>query len=71
MTISVDKGVPLPPERNRKSKYPWHEMSVGDSFLYDGGIRTAQSATAYYHAETGKTFKARILDDMVRVWRTA
>ena len=65
----IDKGIPLPPERNNL-KYPWHDVAVGDSFLYRGNIRAAQSATAYWCAEAApKVFRARILDDKVRVWR--
>ena len=66
----IDKGIPLPQERNKGSIYPWREMNVGDSFVYDNNIRAAQGAAGYYCVELRpKVFRARILDDKVRVWR--
>lgn len=71
MTVHIDKDVPFPKFGGGKSKYPWHELGVGESFVHAGNLRAAQQATLYWSRQTGKTFKAIAVDDTVRVWRIA
>lgn len=66
--IKIDKNIPFPVHREGHG-YPWHEINVGDSFIYDGTILAAQQAALYYSRKTDKTFKARTLNKRVRVWR--
>ena len=33
MEIKIDKGVPVPAAFTAKEKFPWLQMSVGDSFF--------------------------------------
>ena len=71
--ISVEKGVPLPPEkRGRPTRYPWDEMNVGDSFLYSkrhAMSRHASSAASSAGRSRGWTFTTRKVPEGVRIWR--
>lgn len=64
----IDRNIPFPVHREGHG-YPWHQLDVGESFLYEGSILAAQQAALYYSRKTNKTFKARTLDNKVRVWR--
>lgn len=66
--IKIDKDIPFPAHRVGKG-YPWRNMLVGDSFEYDGGYNPARQSAAYYTRTTDKVFKARTLNNKVRVWR--
>lgn len=67
MTIAIEKGVPLP-SRAPKSKYPFAEMAIGDSFLASD-VKTVSTKAAA--AQTGFKFKSKAVDGGCRVWRTA
>lgn len=80
MSIKVDTGIPLPPPNHRnkencgKAKYPFYEMSVGDSFFVKGvGSTTLLSAARNYNK--GKAFKVRYWVEGgevgARIWRVA
>lgn len=66
--IKIDKDIPFPVFRAGKG-YPWRTMLPGESFEYNGGYDPARQAAAYYTRTTGKVFKARTLNNKVRVWR--
>lgn len=66
--IKIDKDIPFP-VRREGSGYPWHELQVGESFEHDGGYDNARQSAFYHSRTTGKTFKARTLNNKVRVWR--
>jgi len=72
MMFNVEKGIDVPPRKSRrgKSKYPFDQMDVGDSFLARGvKLQTLTTAAAHYGKPLGKKFTARTLDDGIRVWR--
>lgn len=65
----ISNDIPFP-EDGIKSKYPWRELKVGESFVYDGSAINAQQAALYHSRTKGKTFKASTVHNEVRVWRT-
>lgn len=68
--ITIEKGIPIPP-KSRRSKYPWEQMEIGDSFQVEG-----QKSVGFPKAflEKGWEFERRTYQengtDFVRVWRT-
>lgn len=71
--VKIDKNIPFPKGiegRGKKSKYPWKELNVGESFVYGGDVINAQAAATYYNNKTGNIFRARAHNGGVRVWRT-
>jgi len=86
----IEQDVPLPPKHigtaPRPPKYPFAEMSVGESFAvplgeekagsnYVSAIRLRSAATNFKKRHTAEAFEftVRTLHDegVVRVWRTA
>lgn len=64
--IKIDKDFPLPESR---TKYPFGDMEVGDSFWSDNS-REAVSSSAYsYGQRHGMKFTVRITDGVTRCWR--
>ena len=47
MTVKIDKGVPVPPAKKGGSvcRWPWHDMSPGDSFFAAGYIQSMRQRT--------------------------
>lgn len=72
--VKIDKGMPLPPlARGVKAKYPFAQVKVGDSFLFDKGV-SYQSARTYAYTkgrQLKRKFSTRLIDGRVRVWRVA
>lgn len=76
---TIEKDVKIP-EVHSKIKYPWPEMSVGDSVLIQAEKgeklynlkRKVGPSARYYGEKTGKVFKTLIDhgEGGVRVWRT-
>lgn len=66
--IKIDKNIPFPARREGKG-YPWHHLMVGESFEYQGSYDSARQSAFYYSKTKDKTFKARTLNNKVRVWR--
>ncbi len=87
MPYPIDHDVPMPPTRQgrheRRAKYPWANMAVGDSFFVScssGATSLTRDRLANAAVRYGKrhamTFSVREdFDDKanpgVRVWRTA
>jgi len=81
--FKIEKGVPIPRKRGEKSKYPFFEMEVGDSFVVPvaGSNKTpeqmAMSIRNCYHniCRYNKNYKdckftIRIIESTsVRCWR--
>ena len=43
--MMIDKGVPIPKKRAVYTRYPWHDMSPGDSlWVPEDKLRAARSA---------------------------
>ena len=83
MEIKVDKNVPLPEPYSRcgrQGKYPWQQMSVGDSFAIRYVDKTTRdrfaSAAGYYAKRHGRKHTIRDIPSengvrVLRVWRVA
>ena len=77
-TYQIEKGVAIPARNFKKSRYPFNEMDVGDSFIVPitGSKRTTQtrlsaSAASYSRYKQGRKFTVRVVENGFRVWRTA
>lgn len=73
--FQVSKRLPIP-EITHKSKYPWAEMSVGDSFFVPGKHTTQMGGVAHQAGiSLGVKFTIRRVTEMqvsgVRIWRVA
>lgn len=72
MTFKIEQGVPHP--AHQSIKYPFAEMSVGDSFLINGDASHQKVATAAqkYGLAQGRNWKfsVRKTPDGYRCWRT-
>lgn len=66
--IQVDKNIPVPTERSKRSKYPWRELQVGDSFLIEPQMRSSMAGLA---ARFGMKITTANDGGKVRVWRIA
>lgn len=67
--IVIDKGIEITDKRkNRKCKYPWNEMNIGDSFFTESNV----TMLAYNNGRnTNKKYSVRKENNGYRVWRTA
>jgi hypothetical protein len=69
--IQIDKNIPIP-ECIRRGKYPFHVMSVGDSFLLPQKINVSAAATLISHArkkDKNKNWVKARERDSIRIWR--
>jgi hypothetical protein len=70
--ISAVAGVPVPPARYRRSKYPWAEMGTGYSFIFPPDVTQNAASTAACNAgkRLGKRFIVRRVpaDGTLRCW---
>jgi hypothetical protein len=70
--IKIDKAVPLP--KDMRTKYPFKEMKIGDSFFVSGiRIQTISGLITQTQRRLGTTYTARTVAEAdvkgVRVWR--
>lgn len=67
--VKIEKDIPMP-SGSHGSKYPWHLMEVGDSFIHTGrfGYEAARTGCQRY---APKVFKARVAPEGFRIWRVA
>lgn len=70
-TIEITKGVPAP--RGRKSKYPFREMEIGDSFFAPGSSVIGIHGCARRHRPMKFTCRSVVENGIagIRVWRIA
>lgn len=76
--MQIEKNIPLP-EKTSRSKYPFEEMEIGDSFFVGDEtkvktIRTLASTRAKRLSEKQQEtvrFHVAVTEGGVRVWRTA
>lgn len=68
--FKVENEVPLPAPRPY-TKYPFHDMKVGDSFAIPAELIDKASRAAYAHGKAhGMRFTTRTLEDgSGRCWR--
>lgn len=77
--IAIDKGIPLPkpnaPHPRGKTRYPWRQMEIGDSFFVTGTAVNLRSGFVYSSVLAGIRITIRQCEvDGVkgaRVWRVA
>ena len=74
--VQIDRNIPIPTTqggRHGNSKYPWLEMEVGDSFLFQS--RTKQNAYSQVSVHNGKhapkRWITRVTPEGSRCWRIA
>ena len=69
--IEITKGLPTP--RGRKSKYPFRDMEVGDSFFSPGNSVIGIHGCARRHRPMKFTCRSVVEDGVagIRVWRIA
>lgn len=70
--FTIEKGIPVPKKMvDRKSKYPFGAMEVGDSFFVkDGNIRNMSRISSTHAKKMPYRFSCRTVEGGVRVWRT-
>jgi hypothetical protein len=84
MTMQIDKNVPMPAQRPRRSRqrgdapsrsYLWIEMNIGDSAFFDNEPKATQANPAIAANVWGRTnnakFAARKEGNGVRIWRVS
>ena len=70
--IAIQKGIPVPKRAfGRTCRYPWHEMEVGDSFLFPVNVSPSFCYGAASRASQtyGKKFVVRKTTEGFRCWR--
>jgi hypothetical protein len=71
---ALQDGIPCPVKGERASKYPFHRMKVGESFLvpHDDAEPVSVRNAAYSHGTRhNKRFSCHTERAGVRVWRVA
>ena len=75
--VQIERGVPLPPPRLRGTAAEvWDallcKLKTGESFLLPReGAPSARKQITRYAKSAGRQFACRMMDDGLRVWRTA
>jgi len=69
--FKIEKNKPMPASRSGKSKYPFAQMKVGDSFRVEGvmAAKVSRSMTTYGKLLKMK-FSQRQEGEGYRIWRT-
>jgi len=72
--ITIDKDVPIPEQSDRRTKYPFADMQVGDSFAVPEkqgrGAFTAAVNWSRRHNNAKFTYR-RLSDGTYRIWRVS
>lgn len=71
--FKIEYGIPLTSRKaGRKTKYPFNNMGIGDSFAFPAkAMRSVRSRAFQIHKKTGFKFAFRTTDDKARCWRVA
>ena len=76
MEYKIEKGIELIPKRKSGCKYPFGDMNVGDSFIYDEYSRKNQCLISnaarnwVKKAQNNWIFAVRKTEDnKIRIWR--
>jgi hypothetical protein len=73
-SVTVEKGVPIPEEKQGKRKWPFGSMQVGESFLVPADVRGPYAVCLAGIANRQwkpMHFVGRATPDGYRIWRTA
>ena len=65
--IEIEKEIPIP--SFSRSKYPFEQMQVGDSFF--APVQSLSSSIMIAQSKTKFRFKSKFQDGGTRVWRVA
>lgn len=68
--FEIERGIPVSP-REKRARYPFAEMEVGDSFFSSKNIDRIRSAAHAYGKYQNMKFQTAIVDNGIRVWRIA
>lgn len=75
--IKIENGIPIPPRKPGRKKYPWRDLEIGESFLVRKDHRSLQRLQIILlgcarQTRTERTFVTRQIEaeNGVRVWRT-
>jgi uncharacterized protein (DUF2249 family) len=63
--IKIDKNITIPDKRN---KYPWDTMEIGDSFYTNSNVRMLTHTRSKVY---GHKYSVRKEENGFRVWRVA
>ena len=76
MKIKIETGVPIPDKTTRKSKYPFRDMEVGNSFFVNEKEdvnkmqqKISAAASMFCKKNPAYKFKTQAFDAGVRLWR--
>lgn len=68
--LTITEGVPMPKDE-RRTRYPFRKMKVGDSFLVNfNDWDKVRSASYQWGRRHKKTFTCRRTEEGIRCWRT-
>ncbi|MDD2878456.1 MAG: hypothetical protein PHZ23_14655 [Acidiphilium sp.] len=71
---SIEKGVPMPALKRgaRRSRYPFEQMAIGDSFVVTGlTVAGVRSQCVAAKAKGLGSFKIAVEEDKIRIWRVS
>ena len=68
--MKVEKGIPIPRGNKSRSKYPWLEMEVGDSFFTTESAHRVRCAADKRQQKWGEKYTVKKVEGGVRCWRT-
>jgi hypothetical protein len=71
MNFKIVSNVPPPTLEHPHAKYPWDDMSVGDSFFAEGIPSNTLSNAARYRRRLGEKHITRAENGGSRIWRIA
>lgn len=74
MAYKVERGVSIPEPKHDRRSYPFGEMEIGDSFVFEGDRNRIGSAVSYAasRSKDGRKYTVRKESETTfRVWRTA
>ena len=70
--IKIESGIPIPPSPLKgRSKYPFKDMAIGDSFVVKSKGRGVVAGFYYAAKHLGMKAKVSEIDGGYRVWRIA
>lgn len=75
--IKIEKGIPIPGNITRRTKYPFRDMEVGESFFLtdreepERTRKRVAAAATMFCANKDYKFKTQVFETGVRVWRVA
>lgn len=76
--VNIDAGIPMPEPRATRVVYPYKEMEVGESFLVEPKGKETKNLLAVVcnrnnamAKKLGRKFRAKTMEDGIRVWRVA